>query len=141
MSADAFLDSGILIAALDVADPQRQQVAKRVISETRYLISTETLSEFFTVTTGRMAQPLSVRDAESAVNALIVAAGAPVISVDAAMVREAIRFISEYHLSYQPALMLAAAIRSGCKRVLTESLLDGAILEGVRVENPFSDIG
>jgi predicted nucleic acid-binding protein len=40
-------------------------------------------------------------------------------------------------LSYWDSLVVAAAARAGCACILTEDLDDGAIFDGVRVENPF----
>ena len=40
-------------------------------------------------------------------------------------------------LSYCDALILAAASRAGCERLLTEDLADGSMIAGVLVTNPF----
>ena len=42
-----------------------------------------------------------------------------------------------HHLPYYDALVVQAAIASGCKRVLSEDLHHGGVYSGVRVENPF----
>jgi len=41
-------------------------------------------------------------------------------------------------LSFYDALIVQAAVVSGCQRVLSEDLQHGATLGGVRIENPFS---
>jgi predicted nucleic acid-binding protein len=43
----------------------------------------------------------------------------------------------EARISYWDGLIVAAARRGGCETLLTEDLSDGAIIAGVRVENPF----
>jgi predicted nucleic acid-binding protein len=40
-------------------------------------------------------------------------------------------------LSYSDSLVVAAAARAGCACILTEDLDDGAVVDGVRIENPF----
>ncbi len=37
--------------------------------------------------------------------------------------------------------MIEAAHQAGCERVLTEDLSDGQVIRGVRIENPFRDLG
>jgi predicted nucleic acid-binding protein len=40
-------------------------------------------------------------------------------------------------LSHWDSLVVAAAARAGCACILTEDLDDGAVVDGVRVEDPF----
>jgi predicted nucleic acid-binding protein len=40
-------------------------------------------------------------------------------------------------LSFYDALIVQAAIVGGCERVLSEDMQHGAVLGGVRIENPF----
>lgn len=40
-------------------------------------------------------------------------------------------------LSFWDALVVRSAVAGGCGRLLTEDLLDGQVIDGVRVENPF----
>ena len=40
-------------------------------------------------------------------------------------------------LSFYDALIVQAAVVSGCQRVLSEDMQHGAVYGGVRIENPF----
>ena len=41
-------------------------------------------------------------------------------------------------LSFYDALIVRAAVVGGCQRVLSEDLQNGAVVQGVRIENPFA---
>ncbi len=41
-------------------------------------------------------------------------------------------------LSFYDALIVQTAIVGGCERVLSEDMQHGAVLGGVRIENPFA---
>ena len=43
-------------------------------------------------------------------------------------------------ISFYDALIVQAAAASGCVRVLSEDMQDGAVIAGVRIENPFKPI-
>jgi predicted nucleic acid-binding protein len=60
-----------------------------------------------------------------------------VIAVDEHLVVEGIGVSVEARISYWDGLIVAAARRGGCETLLTEDLSAGAIIAGVRVENPF----
>ena len=44
-------------------------------------------------------------------------------------------------VSYWDALLVATAAEAGCTWVLTEDMADGAVLEGLRIHNPFAADG
>lgn len=62
----------------------------------------------------------------------------PVVSVDADVVLAAIDLATRHQLSFWDAQIVQAAVTAGCSSVLTEDLSDGAVLGGIRVENPFA---
>jgi predicted nucleic acid-binding protein len=43
-------------------------------------------------------------------------------------------------VSFCDALIVRAAVVSGCQRVLSEDMQDGANFGGVRIENPFAGV-
>jgi predicted nucleic acid-binding protein len=50
----------------------------------------------------------------------------------------AVDLASMYSLSSWDALILKTASTSGCGRLLTEDMQDGQVIDGVRIDNPFS---
>ncbi len=60
------------------------------------------------------------------------------MTVDAPLVRAALEIADRNRLSYWDALILAAAARAGCERLLTEDFGDGSTIAGVLITNPFT---
>lgn len=58
--------------------------------------------------------------------------------LDASLVQQAIALHERHQLSYWDGAILAAAVRSGAKELLTEDLNAGQEIEGMRVVNPFA---
>jgi predicted nucleic acid-binding protein len=139
MSADrAFVDTSILIYAIDKANPEKQAIAKRVLLETPFVVSAQVLSEFFWTATREVERKLSAKEALESIDNICSAMADPAVELDEPMIRSAVKLSSRYQLSYWDALLLAAAIRSGAKRLITEDLNDGALYDGVLIDNPFS---
>lgn len=136
MAGRSFLDTNILVYAVDDADVGKRDAARELIAapEERLVVSTQVLSEFYVVTTRKLASPLSEQDAARAVEAL---SKLTTVVMDPALVLAGIAISREARLSLWDGLILAAASAGGCDRVLTEDLADGASIRSVRVENPF----
>jgi predicted nucleic acid-binding protein len=92
------------------------------------------LGEFYVTVTRKLAKPLTAPRAAEALEWLSLL---PVVAVDAALVRRATEISRDTQISYWDGLVVAAAARSDCKRLLSEDLKGGQEISGVRVENPF----
>ena len=57
------------------------------------------------------------------------------------LVERAIETLTRYGISYWDALIVAAAERSGCRKLLSEDLNPDQRYNGVVVENPFVTVG
>lgn len=138
MPGRAFVDTNVLVYAVDDADPRKRDAARDVLGrpDAELVISAQVLSEFYVVATRRLATPMSERDAAAAVDEL---ARIPTVVTDAELVRDGIALAREARLSFWDGLIVAAARASGCERVITEDLAAGATIGGVRVESPFTD--
>ena len=55
------------------------------------------------------------------------------------IVARAVEIKSLYCISFQDAMIVAAAEKSRCGELLSEDLNDGQVYAGVRVRNPFKD--
>jgi len=75
-----------------------------------------------------------VDEAIKAMNAIGVL---QVVEVDRSLVDAAVEAHRAHQISYWDRLIIAAAQRAGCKRVLSEDLNDGQRYGEVVVENPF----
>lgn len=61
-----------------------------------------------------------------------------VVSVDVPLVLAAVDTSRMVQISLRNALIIEAASRAGCDRVLSEDLNAGQVIRGVRIENPFA---
>lgn len=84
--------------------------------------------------THKLEKPLDPHRAAAATRALT---RLDVVGSDAELVLMAIDTSRSAQLSIWDALIIEAARRVGCERVLSEDLADGQTVRGVRIENPF----
>ena len=70
MAARTFLDTNVLVYAVDDADRRKRDLARRIIGAegARLVVSTQVLSEFYVVTTRKLAHPLPEDEAADAVD-------------------------------------------------------------------------
>lgn len=138
MSDRAFLDTNILVYAVDQTEPEKRDVARRLLSSTEhveFVLSAQILSEFYTVVTRKLAEPIPEATAAAVVDQLCLEN--PIVSLDSTLVKTAIQTSRSVQLSYWDGLIVASAAAGGCQRLLTEDLNDGQVIGSVRVENPF----
>jgi len=136
MSDRAFLDTNVLVYALDEAEPAKRDVARRLLGSTdeEFVLSTQILSEFYVVATRRLAQPVAEDVAAAAVDQLSLL---PIVTIDPVLIKDAIELSHSSQVSYWDGLILAAAAKGGCRRLLTEDLNAGQRIGSVQIENPF----
>lgn len=137
MTGRAFVDTNVLVYAVDAADPAKRDQAREVLapsSNVELVVSSQVLSEFYVTVTRKLAKPVGRDDARRMVDEL---RHLRCVAVDAGHVAEAIDGSQSWGIAYWDALVIAAARSAGCRVVLTEDLADGATYGDVRVENPF----
>jgi predicted nucleic acid-binding protein len=134
----AFLDTNVLVYFIDEDEPEKRGIARSLIEEHlvggNAMISVQVLREFYSVSR-RLARPLSDERAEDMVRYFSTFRTLP---EDAGMVLGATRRGRELGFSFWDALIVEAALKGGADRLLTEDLQDGRVIEGMRIENPFS---
>lgn len=130
-----FVDTNVLVYAVDPDDVTKQAVAQQVIDDDSLVISSQVLSEFVAVVRRRF--PAQFTWAECALTVRTFSR-LRCVAVDAALVRSALDIADHHQLSYWDALIVAAAARAGCSRLITDDLADGAVIAGVSVVNPFT---
>lgn len=138
MSERSFLDTNVLVYVFDGDAGQKQTTAQRILTEAahsgRHVLSTQVLQEFYVTVTRKLARPLPHVDAARTVAAL---AKLPVAQLDADSILTAIERADAHQLSLWDALIIQAAVESGCARLLSEGFQEGQTIDGVRIENPF----
>jgi len=133
-----FFDSNILVYGYDRRDPAKRVRALGLLADAMEsengVVSAQVLGEFFNAVTRRIPEALSFEDAEEVVSQVAIL---PVVELDYVLVRRAIGTSRRYQISYWDALIVAAAERAGCTRILSEDLNPGQTYNGIPVVNPF----
>ncbi|CAN5764892.1 PIN domain-containing protein [soil metagenome] len=134
----SFLDTNVLIYAVDEDVPRKKEAADRLIEEEalagRAVLSTQVLQEFYVVSTRRLKRPLSPERAEQAVRAL---ATLPIVQVDPRMILGATARGRRMSVSFWDALIIEAAVAGGATTLYTEDLQDGLEIDRLTIRNPF----
>ena len=137
MTGRLFVDTYILIYALDPADPLKRAVSadllRQTISRRTLMLSPQSLNECYRVLTQRQ-RLMPVVEARAFVRLLAPWAIAP---LDAATTERAWAVQDDAGLSWWDSLMVAAALRAECRLFVSEDLQDGAVVGDMRIANPF----
>jgi predicted nucleic acid-binding protein len=136
MNAPVFVDTNVLIYALDDADLPKQAAAREWRAELwnrrQGRISFQVLQEFYVKVTRKW--PKVRGEAQAEVRDLM--AWRPV-SVDGLILEQAWKIQDRYQLSFWDALIVAAAKSVSCRFLLTEDLQTDQDFDGLIVVNPF----
>ena len=134
-----FLDTNILIYALDEAHPAKQQIAAQLVREAivsgRGIISIQVVQEFLNVARSKFKQPMTIEQCRGHILNVLepLCAYFPSIStLDLAL------FLGdETVFHFYVTLSFASAIESGCHTLLTEDLQHGRMINNLTILNPF----
>jgi predicted nucleic acid-binding protein len=131
-----FLDTNILVYAVDSSDLRKQQTAKQCIKDAGLLnsgvVSTQVLQGFYNAAVNKIGlEPLAAKDLLRFFRRFETV----IISPD--MIADAIDCSILNRLSFWDSLIIIAAESAGCEVLLTEDLRNGQSIHGVRTLNPF----
>lgn len=133
-----FLDTNVLIYAVDDRDPAKRDRARSWIAacwEQRCgRLSTQVLNEFYVNVRTKFAHQLSQGDARAEIRRY--QHWKPWM-IDQPTVETAWAVESRFGFNYWDALMLSAAQHQGCTVMLSEDLQHGQQVDSVRIVNPF----
>jgi len=139
MSGVDFLDTNVLVYAVDASSPGKRAVAQaivgRALEDRSAVVSFQVVQETLQALT-RKARVVA-RDADVAAFLEDVLVPLWTVQPTPALYRKAIAIQASHGYSFYDSLVVAAAIGAGCKRLLSEDLQHGQRIEGVRIENPF----
>ena len=135
-----FIDANILVYAFDSSAARKQHVARRLLERLwesgTGCLSVQVLQEFFVTVTKKVAKPLPMDEATSRVREF---AAWRVFAPTSDDVLAAIDLHARARIGFWDAMIVLAAVESGCDVLWTEDLSDGQLLRGVRIRNPFTD--
>jgi predicted nucleic acid-binding protein len=133
MPAKDFFDTNILIYAVAKNDPRA--VTAEELLQNGGLISVQSLNEFAAV--GRRKLGMDWEEIKEFLDLVCILCPEPIpISLD--IHKSAIAIAEKYRYSIYDALIVAAALESGCKTLYSEDLQDGQIINRqLTIRNPF----
>lgn len=133
----AFFDTNVAVYAIATDDPVRRSIAEplfaRHYADRTMVVSTQVLQESFNVLTRK--KQLSLDQSMAFADML---SRAQVVSSTPEFVLEALRLSVDHQLSVWDALIVQAAMDSGCRVLYSEDLQPGRRFGRVEVVNPFA---
>lgn len=131
-TAKCFADTNVAIYAVD-ADVAKREKALAILAA-RPIISTQVVNEYLNVLLTK--RKLARADAHELARALM--ATSDVASVTPTITELAMNIGEQYQINHWDALIVAAALATGCDTLYSEDMQDGQIFEGrLTVRNPF----
>ena len=128
----AFADTNVVIYAF-AKDDAKIAIAEGIL-ERQPTISVQVISEFLSVCRVKLGMDVPTR--HKLAGELI--AGCNVVALDPRVVEKAMEVEAQGQISYWDALIVAAALLSGCDTLYTEDLEHGRRFDGqLTVVNPF----
>lgn len=138
MNDKTFVDTNVLIYAHDIDAGRKHEIAKGVLRELWIdrtgILSTQVLQEFYVNATRTIRTPLPKPAARSVVHTYAAWCVAGITPADVSV---AFQVEDDSKISFWDALIVAVAIRSGARQVLSEDLNAGQAIAGVTIRNPF----
>ncbi len=140
MSVRTFVDANVLIYAHDVDSKSKHATAKNILrelwTERTGVLSMQVLQEFYVNVTRKIRSPLPRDSARLVVTSYSIWC----METTPAELSVAFRIEDESRIGFWDALIVAAAVKSGATRLLSEDLNPGQKIAGLRIENPFAAV-
>jgi len=140
MNDKTFVDTNVLIYAHDVDSSSKHTIAKNILrelwSERTGVLSMQVLQEFYVNVTRKIRSPLP----KDSARLVVISYSIWCVETTPAELSVAFRTEDEARLGFWDALIVAAAVKSGATRLLSEDLNAGQKIAGLHIENPFAAV-
>ena len=135
-----FLDTNIILYAYstDTTESAKRDIARSILTQADWCISAQVLQEFYSNATKPKRGTVPLMSHANALTTVLGLAQFTSVALDAALVLQAIALRESHQISYWDAAIVAAALRSGAKELVTEDLNAGQVIEGITLVNPFT---
>jgi len=141
MSDKIFVDTNILIYAHDIDSGLKHDTAVKVITDlwerANGILSNQVLQEFYIVVTRKIPKPISLSEARAIIKNYLKW---QIEENNSNSILRASEIQEKYNISFWNALTVTAAQQAGAAKILTEDMNSGQTIEGVLIENPFSNV-
>lgn len=135
-----FLDTNILAYSFDATAPEKRWVAQQIIDAAlrtqRGIISTQVIQEFLNLALRRFDQPMSSGEAGDYLRVVLLPLCRHYPSAN--FYHHALLLKDETGYAWYDALVVTAALESGCTTLFTEDMQDGRMVRDVIIRNPFA---
>jgi predicted nucleic acid-binding protein len=132
-----FIDTNLWIYPFDKREPEKsrhiREWLRQVAEEHEIVISTQVLVEFRSVLTRKLKPSIPHEEIRLTMKAM---ANFEVLATDTSLVLDAHELALHEQLGWFDALIVEAAIRSGCKQLFSEDLSHGRNFGDLTVCNP-----
>ena len=139
MSDKCFLDTNIFIYSFDRDNPQKQEIAKKLISDTLQngtgIISYQVIQEFLNVATRKFKTPFSIPDCQRYISVILEPMCEVFSSIE--LYHHALEIMETWRYSFYDSLIISAAIKADCSLLHSEDLQNGQKIKAVEIINPF----
>ena len=139
MSVESFIDTNVLIYQLEALDSRKHAIAEGIVSAGvatgNACISFQVVQECLNTVLRKSEIKLDPAGARAYLDHVL----APLyrVSASVALYRRALELQLRWRFGFYDALIVAAALEAGCRRLLTEDLQHGQKIETLTIENPF----
>jgi predicted nucleic acid-binding protein len=140
MDDKTFVDTNIFVYAYTDDDktkhPKAQKLIRDELKSQNTIISTQVLSEFYSAMT-------KIKIAHETINNIIyeIISASNVSAITVQTIEKALFLKEKYAYSWWDSLILSSAMESGCRRICSEDMRHGHIIEdSLVIENPFTSV-
>ena len=139
MSGKYFLDTNIIVYSFDQSDQRKQSIAQGLIREAiktgQGIISYQVIQEFLNVATRKFTKSLSIPDSKEYLFDVLEPLCEVFPSFD--LYHNALDISGRWQYSFDDAMIISAALHSGCEIVYSEDFQHNLKIQRLRIENPF----
>jgi predicted nucleic acid-binding protein len=139
MNGRFFLDTNILVYTFDPRFPEKQQKARRLVSDAlttqEGIISFQVVQEFLNVASRKFSKPLSWADSRRYLDEVL----APLCEIfpSVGLYQQTIDLAEQLGYSFYDSLVIAAALEGGCNILYSEDLQHQQAIQNLTIINPF----
>tara|TARA_Y100000310_G_C20275273_1_gene619915 strand:+ start:216 stop:638 length:423 start_codon:yes stop_codon:yes gene_type:complete len=137
------VDSNILIYSVDNDEKDKHPIAKKILLEIiedkiEIGLSTQNLSEFISVTTKKIPQPISLENAREIILKLTKLSNLKILKINEETILMAIEISEKYSIHYWDALIAAVMKENNIHEIITENEKDFNKIPWITTTNPFN---
>jgi len=132
-----FIDTNILIYAFSADEPVKRETAIKKINGCSAVISTQIIKEFSNVLFKKTK--LGINAIHETITEIYSAM--EVVNEDINSIFDSFGLIKKYGYSFYDSLVIATALRSKCRVLLSEDFYNGQLIENkLKIVNPFVEV-